>query len=270
MQIVRKVSELKAAIKALRQRCKIIGLVPTMGAVHEGHLSLVDIARKNSDGVIATIFVNPAQFGKNEDLSSYPRDEDGDIAKFNEYRVDIVYTPPVSEIYPEGFSTIINTGEIGGILCGAYRPGHFDGVATIVTKLFNQIKPNIAVFGEKDYQQLVIIKKLVKDLDMDVDIIGGKTVREKDGLAISSRNRYLSPEERKIAPGLYKTMLNIKVGKITIEEAKSNLLESGFAKIDYIEVRDALTLGEPKGKETRLLAAAYLGKTRIIDNIAII
>ncbi len=269
MQIVRRVSELKAAIKALRQRCKIIGLVPTMGALHKGHLALVDIAKEKSDGVIATIFVNPAQFGKNEDLSSYPRDEGGDIEKFKERQVNILYIPAVSEIYPEGFSTTIFVGNLGNMLCGAYRPGHFDGVATIVTKLFNQIKPDIAVFGEKDYQQLVIIKKLVRDLDMDIDIIPGLIIRDEDGLALSSRNRYLSEEERKIAPNLYKALLDIKSGKLKIDEAKSYLLKIGFSKVDYIEIRDAKTLGEPGKSNNRILAAAHIGKTRLIDNIEV-
>jgi pantoate--beta-alanine ligase len=256
-----------------------VALVPTMGAIHAGHLQLVAEAKKNASKIVVSIFVNPTQFGPNEDFASYPRTLERDIQLLAEAGVDLVWSPSVSEMYPEGFATSLHVTGISEPLCGAFRPGHFDGVATVVAKLFLQIRPDIALFGEKDYQQLCLIRRLVKDLNMNVEVLGVPTVRERDGLALSSRNQYLSEKERKIAPKLYailqQTASHIRSGaevKDMLGLANKEILAAGFSDIDYIELRaeDSLALYKSATKESlRLLVAAWLGKTRLIDNVRV-
>ena len=268
MIIVRTKKDLRESISNLRAARNKIALVPTMGALHEGHISLVDIAKQYADSVVVSIFVNPTQFGANEDFSKYPRTEQADLEKLENAGVAVVYIPSVEEIYAQDAATSVHVADISKELCGATRVGHFDGVATIVTKLFMQTQPDYAVFGEKDYQQLHIIKQFTRDLDIPVKIIPAPIMREVDGLAMSSRNRYLSESERGIAGIFYKTLQEIANG-LDIETAKSQLLAAGFAKIDYIELRDAVTLKPTDKKQnSRLLAAVFLGKTRLLDNIA--
>lgn len=256
-----------------------MALIPTMGALHAGHLSLVAQAKEQADKVIATIFVNPTQFGPNEDYSRYPRTEKADIAALESVNVDAVYLPSVDAIYPDGFSTGISVSGITSILCGAARPGHFDGVATVVCKLLLQALPDIAIFGEKDYQQLQVIRRMVADLNLPVRIQGAPIIRESDGLAMSSRNRYLSQTERKIAPTLYEILLKaanlLKKNNGRSSEILPNMINeivvSGFTSVDYLELRSAnnLTLLETLSEPARLLVAARLGSTRLIDNIAV-
>lgn len=278
-KIVKRVKALRKQVGKWREAGKSIALVPTMGALHEGHLSLVKLAGKKCDKVIVSIFVNPTQFGPNEDLSRYPRDEDGDLAKLNDAGTDLVWAPSVAEMYPDGFSTGVTPGSAANDLEGAFRPHHFAGVATVCCKLFSQVTPDFAVFGEKDYQQLCVLRQMVRDLDLPLKLVAGKTKREKDGLALSSRNAYLSEAERAIAPKLYATLselaLDIAEGADVasrVKEAQRRLKAAGFTKVDYVEVRDADTLEAPdleNGRPARMLAAAWLGKTRLIDNIAI-
>jgi pantoate--beta-alanine ligase len=278
MEIVRTKSMLREAIRRQRALGKAIGLVPTMGALHDGHVSLVTLAKQHAQAVVASIFVNPTQFGPNEDFSRYPRSEADDVARLEAAGAEIAYIPGVEEIYPPGFNTRIEVPGISDELCGAFRPGHFSGVATVVTKLFQQVTPDVAVFGEKDYQQLHIIRQTVRDLDMTVRIIGAPILREPDGLAMSSRNRYLSGLERPIAAALYR-LLNDAVGKMRAGDAVDKvlaatlqaLLDAGFSKVDYVELRDSATLRPVNmiAQPARLLAAAHLGKTRLIDNIVV-
>lgn len=256
-----------------------IGLVPTMGALHDGHLSLVRLARQKAERVIVSIFVNPTQFGEGEDLERYPRDEAGDFKKLRALDVDAVWMPSAKTMYPDGFATTIVPAGAADGLEGAFRPQHFAGVATVCCKLFNQVSPDVVVFGEKDFQQLAVIRQLVRDLDMATKVVGGKTERAKDGLALSSRNRYLTDAERGIAPVLYATLRaaadRVKAGgrTRTIEaKAARDLIDAGFKKVDYVAIRDAATLGpyQPGQKQAgRILAAAWLGKTRLIDNCRI-
>jgi pantoate--beta-alanine ligase len=255
---------------------KRLALVPTMGALHAGHLSLVEHAKTLADTVAMTIFVNPKQFGPNEDFAKYPRALENDINLAEKAGVEIIYAPDVDDLYPEGYSTSVSAGPLSTQLCGKFRPGHFDGVATVVSKLLLRAMPHVAVFGEKDYQQLCIIRRVVDDLDIAVDIVGAPTVRESDGLAMSSRNTYLTASERAIAPKLYDTLVNtgrdIIMGNITpkaaIADATKLLTALGF-KVDYLELRDSDTLSPMDDFEppARLLVAAWLGKTRLIDNI---
>ena len=207
--IVRTVAELRADRAKWRKAGEKIALVPTMGALHQGHLSLVALAKEKADRAVVSIFVNPIQFGPREDFHLYPRDEAGDLAKLAAAGADLVFIPDVAEMYPAGFSTRINVGDLTEDLCGAARPNHFDGVATVVAKLLLQCAPDVAIFGEKDYQQLLVIRRMVRDLNLPVEILGGPIVREKDGLALSSRNAYLSPAERRIAPLLHQTIAQV-------------------------------------------------------------
>ncbi len=274
---VRTVGDLRRRLGPWRESGERIALVPTMGALHEGHLSLVMLATNHADRVVTSIFVNPIQFGPREDFHRYPREQAGDLAKLEKAGADLVFTPDTAEMYPEGFSTKVTVGDLTEDLCGAARPNHFDGVATVVTKLLLQCAPDLAVFGEKDYQQLLVIKRLVRDLNIPVEIIGAPIVREKDGLALSSRNAYLSPAERKIAPLLYQTIFAVAAdlakgrGANDAAEAGRFKLEATGFRVDYVAIRDPETLKPLSGpvQQARVLAAAYLGRTRLIDNVAV-
>lgn len=275
LPIVRRVADLRRRIAEFRAAAEAVGLVPTMGALHEGHLSLVRRAKADNDRVLATIFVNPTQFGPNEDLKAYPRDEAGDAAKLAGAGCDLLFAPDVAEMYPVGFVTTVAVGELTTHLCGAARPGHFAGVATIVTKLLLQAMPTRAYFGEKDFQQLQVIKRLVRDLDVPVEIVGVPIVRESDGLAMSSRNRYLSPDDRGKAAALPRIMretaLELAQGAVAapvLQRAKSRFEEAGFTRLDYLELCDEAKL-QPLAAAvpgSRLFVAAHLGRTRLIDN----
>ncbi|MDX1974371.1 MAG: pantoate--beta-alanine ligase [Rickettsiales bacterium] len=267
----------QSALTELARLGKRIALVPTMGALHEGHASLVRIARQHADAVAVSVFVNPKQFGVNEDFDKYPRTLESDIHTLREAGVSLVYAPPIQDIYPEGYATTVSVSGLDSILCGASRPGHFNGVATVVTKLLLRTLPHVAIFGEKDYQQLCIIRRLVTDLDMPIQIIGAPIMREDDGLALSSRNRYLTPEERAIAPTLYRTLTamaarleNGEALAAVLEDGKKQITAAGF-KLDYLDARAEGTLAalDTLNGPARLLVAAWLGKTRLIDNITV-
>jgi pantoate--beta-alanine ligase len=260
-----------------RARGETVVLVPTMGALHAGHRALVTRARELGRRVVVSIFVNPTQFGPNEDFSRYPRDLASDLAILTEAEVDAAYTPSVATMYPEGFATSLQVAGLTEGLCGAFRPGHFAGVATVVTKLVNQVAPDIALFGEKDFQQLQVIRRAVRDLDIPVDIRGVPTLREADGLALSSRNRYLSQAERAVAPRLHAVLVQVAEGlrdggtaTPLVAEGQAALAAAGFAP-QYLAVVDAESLApvERASGATRVLAAAYLGRTRLIDNVAV-
>ena len=251
-------------------------MVPTMGALHDGHLSLIHIASMQADRVIATLFVNPTQFGPNEDFDRYPRDEAADLSMFSANGVDVVFAPPPDEIYPPGDATRVSVEGIGDSLDGEHRPGFFTGVATVVARLFTIGRPDCAIFGEKDYQQLQVIRRMAKDLHLGVRVLGGPTIREPDGLAMSSRNRYLSTAERAVAPVLHQTILATAEAVATGAEpgseeqaAVERLKTAGFGEIDYVTVCDAHTLDPyvDRNRPIRVLAAAWLGKTRLIDNV---
>ncbi len=276
MTLIQNFEALQNALLKQAQAGKTIALVPTMGALHAGHGSLITLAREYADTVLVSIFVNPTQFGKNEDFSTYPRTLDSDVALAKKMGAEIIYAPGVEDMYPDGFTTSISAGKISTILCGKFRPGHFDGVATVVAKLFLRIMPHVAIFGMKDYQQLCVIERMAQDLDIPVGIRPAPIVREQDGLAMSSRTAYLSQEERQTSPLLYQTLQQvakeIKYSGVADALAKgiTDLTAHGF-KIDYLELCDATTL-EPLtevAEDARLLVAAWLGKTRLIDNIAI-
>ncbi len=274
---VRTVRELRARVAAWRGAGETVALVPTMGAIHDGHLSLVALAKSLAGRVVTSLFVNPLQFGPREDFSAYPRDEARDSTILAAAGSDLLYAPEAAEMYPQGFSTKVSVGDLTEDLCGASRPNHFDGVATVVTKLLLQCAPDKAIFGEKDYQQLLVIKRFVRDLNIPVEIIGGAIMREADGLALSSRNAYLSPDERKAAPVLYETIrqvaLDLAQGRGADDAcgaARFKLEAAGF-RVDYVAVRDPETLEPLHGpvKQARVLAAVHLGKTRLIDNVAV-
>ena len=280
MKIIKKIAEMQKIANDLRQQGKSIGFVPTMGYLHEGHLSLMKCARKENDVVVISIFVNPTQFVPGEDYERYPRDEEGDIKKAKEVGVDIVFIPDVKDMYPDGYSTYVEEKVLSAGLCGARRPGHFKGVTTIVAKLFNIVKPHRAYFGKKDYQQLRVIERMARDLNFDIEIIGCPIVREPDGLAMSSRNVYLSQEERKSALCLYKSLLlaqnMIKKGgkkPAIIKKAMEEFIlkHPHVKKIDYIEIVDRYTL-QPADKLTgnELIAlAVFVGPARLIDNMEV-
>jgi pantoate--beta-alanine ligase len=277
--VIQKLPALRRAVVALRARGDKIALVPTMGALHEGHISLVRVAQRRVDRVIISIFVNPTQFAPNEDLSTYPRTFAADLAALAKLKVDLVWSPAVETMYPAGFATrIVPKGAAAAGLEDAIRPQFFSGVATVVAKLLIQCEPDIALFGDKDYQQLKVVTQLVRDLGLKTRIVGAPIVREHDGLALSSRNRYLSPGERQAAPMLYRVLKEcaetIAAGApiaVVLEKGRNTLAQAGF-RPDYLEARHADTLAPltgSRGEPIRLLVAARLGKTRLIDNVAV-
>ncbi len=278
--VARRLAELRATVAAWRAAGLSVGLVPTMGALHRGHASLVEHARAKCDRVIVSIFVNPTQFGPNEDLDAYPRREAEDLALLGTLGVDLAWTPLLDEMYPAGFSTRIAVGPLAQGLCGPFRPGHFDGVATVVTKLLDQTQATSAYFGEKDYQQLLIVRRVARDLDLPVDIVGLPTIREPDGLALSSRNAYLSPAGRAQAAVLIQVL---RAGAAAaraadpppveriLADSRARLSAAGFDAIDYVAICDAETLEpvETLSRPARMFAAARIGATRLIDNVPI-
>ncbi len=276
---VRSVADLRAQVRAWRQDGLRVGFVPTMGALHRGHLSLVETALTRVDRVVASVFVNPSQFGPNEDFQAYPRQETTDAGLLGGAGAHLLFAPTVPEMYPPGFATTVTVTGISSGLCGDIRPGHFAGVATVVTKLLLQALPDVAVFGEKDYQQLQVIRRLVRDLDIPVEVIGAPTVRESDGLALSSRNAYLSPEQRAIAPAIYRVLTGLAdrlrgsgaAAAPLLAAGAEDLLRAGFASVDYLELRDAEDLAPlaQADRPARLLVAARLGKARLIDNLGV-
>jgi len=278
MNTVKTVRELRAAVARARGEGKRIGFVPTMGNLHSGHAALVTKAAQRADFVVASIFVNPLQFGAGEDLDKYPRTLAADQEKLLEAGCQLLFAPTVEEMYPDGMAvqTRVSVPQLSEGLCGASRPGHFEGVATVVSKLFNMVQPDLAVFGEKDFQQLAVIRAMVRDLNMPIQIIGEPTVRAEDGLALSSRNGYLSAEQRAAAPALYRVLSAmaeaIRRGQrdfaALIADGQAQLDAAGFRK-DYLEVRHALTLrpAQVDDRDLVVIAAAYLGNTRLIDNL---
>jgi pantoate--beta-alanine ligase len=282
LQTVNRLANLREAVDTLRAKGPV-ALVPTMGALHEGHLTLVRKAKKRATSVVVSIFVNPTQFGPNEDLDAYPRQITEDSRMLEAEGVDLLWAPPVEEVYPSGFATTVSVSGVSERLCGASRPGHFDGVATVVCKLFNQVRPDVALFGEKDWQQLAVIRRMAYDLDLTQPrasgIMGVPTVREIDGLALSSRNRYLSIEDRRRAAvlpqALREAVARIERGEdvsAALIALKKALLDGGFASVDYAELADAGSLealAAPGPHPARLFVAARIGGTRLIDNVPV-
>lgn len=282
VEIIRTRKDMQAKVRAWKAAGETVGFVPTMGALHEGHLSLVEKARENSTRTVASIFVNPTQFAPGEDFDTYPRREEEDVAKLASVNCDAVYLPSVAEMYPEGSVTNVRVESLSDLLDGIHRPHFFYGVATVVARLFLHVQPDVAVFGEKDYQQLQVIRRMVHDLGFPTLVIGGATRRDPDGLAQSSRNLYLSPEERcqagAVFAALHRASVRLSLGarpSNALAEAEGHLRAAGFGKIDYVTLVDPATLlalpDAPlrEGTEARLLAAAWLGKTRLIDNISV-
>ncbi|MBE2295761.1 MAG: pantoate--beta-alanine ligase [Phycisphaerales bacterium] len=283
MQILNTIAELRAQVAAWRRAGERVAFVPTMGNLHPGHIRLVERAREQAPRTVASIFVNPMQFGANEDYAGYPRTLENDGRQLEAVGLDLLFAPPLAEIYPRPLEqmTQVAVPELSAILCGASRPGHFNGVTTVVSKLFNQVQPDVAVFGEKDWQQLLIIRRMVADLDIPVEIVGVPIVREADGLAMSSRNGYLSAQERAIAPKLYATLQatveRLQEGErdyaVLEAEAKTRLAAAGF-RPDYFEIRGSDDLQRPTAETQavsalRIFAAAWLGRARLIDNLAV-
>lgn len=279
MRVIEKISDIKAVIRSQKKSGRTIGLVPTMGYLHEGHVSLAKASKAENDFTVMSIFVNPAQFGVNEDFNKYPRDIDRDLQIAENAGVDIIFAPSVEEVYPNGYKTYVNVEDITGILCGKTRIGHFKGVTTIVNKLFNIIEPDKAYFGQKDAQQAIVIKKMVKDLNMNLEIVTCPIIREKDGLAMSSRNVYLSPEERKgalvLSESLFKAEAMIKDGERKkdkiIELIKNKISAEKLASIEYIEVLKADNLEDIQEIDCKVLIALAVrfGATRLIDNVIV-
>ncbi|WP_294256793.1 pantoate--beta-alanine ligase [uncultured Sphingomonas sp.] len=277
MQTVRQIDDLRQALDAFRSEGARLAFVPTMGALHDGHMALVEAAKRAGSRVIVSIFVNPIQFGPNEDLAKYPRREQADSRLLANAGVDLLWMPTPEIMYPEGFATSVRVSGVSEPLDGAHRPGHFDGVATVVSKLFHQVQPHVALFGEKDWQQLQVIRRMVADLDMAVEIQGVPTQREDDGLALSSRNAYLMPEDRARAVALPRALgaaaKTIGEGgdrEAALVQAQESLSAAGF-EVDYVALVDAESLSAPiEGRPMRLLAAARIGGTRLIDNIPVL
>ncbi|WP_337843028.1 pantoate--beta-alanine ligase [Rheinheimera sp.] len=280
MKIIQDIHELRATVRAWRQAGERIAFVPTMGNLHQGHFSLIDVARQQADRVIASIFVNPMQFGPTEDLDNYPRTLQQDCEGLTAHQADAVFTPTPQLMYPRGLDvqSYVEVPQLGDHHCGGSRAGHFRGVSTIVTKLFNLVQPDVACFGQKDYQQLAIIRQMVTDLSMPIEIIGVPTCRAEDGLALSSRNGYLSAEQRAVAPALYQSLQWLKAQLVSgatdlralEQQTKQRLQQAGF-RPDYLNISNQLTLEPAKlaSEPLVVLAAAYLGTTRLIDNIEI-
>ncbi|MCO5070754.1 MAG: pantoate--beta-alanine ligase [Rhizobiaceae bacterium] len=278
VSIVRTVADLREVVGEWRALGLKVGVVPTMGALHEGHLSLVRAAFKRADRVIVTLFVNPTQFDNATDLGAYPRTEETDAAKLASVKADVLFAPDVSEMYPSGFATSISVRGVSEGLCGTYRPGHFDGVATVVAKLLLQTTADLAFFGEKDFQQLQVVRRLVRDLDIHTEIVGCPTIREPDGLAMSSRNIRLTADQRQVAPHLAEVLFSA-AEKLAIGEraqrvlatSREALLSAGFERVEYLELRsaDGLLPLETASEPARLLAAAWLGGVRLIDNVSV-
>ncbi len=276
--IVRTLADLRRMTRGWRQAGESIGVVPTMGALHDGHLSLVARAKEMADRVIVTIFVNPKQFNNPDDLANYPRTEHEDARKLARFAVDAIYVPDGAQMYPDGFATNVRVAGLTDVLCGAHRPGHFDGVATVVAKLFLQTSADFAFFGEKDFQQLQVVRRMARDLDIPVEVVGCPTIREIDGLAMSSRNLLLSDQARARAAGLNAVMeemaeklaLGVSINDLR-SDAEARLKASGFGDIDYLEMRtlDTLALIERATEPARLFAAASIAGVRLIDNIAV-
>ncbi len=281
-EIVRTRADLQAKVRAWQAAGETIGFVPTMGALHGGHLSLIEKAKENASRTIASIFVNPTQFAPGEDFDTYPRDTEKDCAKLASVGCDLVYLPTVEEMYPDGNTTNVRVEGMSDLLDGVYRPHFFYGVATVVARLFLHVSPDVAVFGQKDYQQLQIIRRMVRDLGFPVTILGGETRRDPDGLAQSSRNLYLSPDERRTAgamqAALHRASMRLKAGALpsdALEEARAFIIKAGFNSLDYVSLVDPDTLLDlpedtplKPGQIARLLGAAWMGKTRLIDNIS--
>lgn len=279
MQIIREMSDLGEALREWREAGLTIALVPTMGALHAGHMALVDAARERADRVVASIFVNPLQFGPSEDLDRYPRQEAEDARLLEHHGCDLLWMPTAAQLYPPGFATTVSVSGVSERWDGAARPGHFAGVATVVAKLFTAVRPDLAYFGEKDFQQLAVIRRMTADLGLGVTIYGVETVRDADGLALSSRNAYLSAEERARALALPQALQQAREAilggervKAALDDAKRRLSEAGFSRTDYFALVDAATLEplEAPSGEMRLIAAAVIGTTRLIDNIRVI
>jgi pantoate--beta-alanine ligase len=278
VQIVRDIETLRAAISELRSEAATIAFVPTMGALHAGHMALVAEGRRRASHVVASIFVNPTQFAADEDLSTYPRREAGDAKMLEDEGCALLWQPDVATMYPDGAGIEVRAGSLGDGLDGAARPGHFDGVATVVARLFGQVRPDIALFGEKDFQQLAVIRQMVRDRGLNVEVVAVPTQRDADGLALSSRNAYLTEEERQSARALPRALGEaaaaiLRGGEVAgaLAAAKERLAKAGFDPIDYVELRDSETL-EPVtavDRPARLLAAARIGRTRLIDNLAV-
>ena len=277
IELIKTPAEMRARSEAWRAAGKRIAFVPTMGYLHQGHVSLLDEGRRRGDVLVLSIFVNPTQFGPKEDLSRYPRDLDGDLAKAERAGVDVAYVPEAAAMYPSGYQTFVEVEELQKGLCGASRPGHFRGVATVVLKLFHAVQPHVALFGRKDYQQLRVLSRMVLDLDLGVDVVGLPIVREPDGLAMSSRNAYLSPDERLRALALSRALVAARVsfeqgerdaGRL-VDCARSTLHMTPGVRLDYLELRDAESLAELHGRVARpavMAVAAFVGATRLIDN----
>lgn len=278
MEVIRGVRELQERSEGWRRAGLTVGMVPTMGYLHEGHLSLVDIACEKADRVVVSIFVNPKQFGPTEDLGRYPRDEEGDLAKLAARGVAVAFIPDVDEIYPEGYETYVDCNRLPSHLCGARRDGHFKGVLTVVAKLFNACMPHLAVFGEKDYQQFLVIKRMARDLNLPVEVLSGPTVREEDGLAMSSRNSYLDSEERPAATALHRALTRAvqlvtsgMVDAIMVRQAMTEIIEQAGGRVDYVAIVHPETLDELQtiNEQAHAAVAVFFGKTRLIDNMRI-
>lgn len=279
MRIAETIPALREILKPARRDGRSIGFVPTMGALHEGHFSLIERSRSDCAVTAVSIFVNPLQFGPKEDLAAYPRPLEADLAGCEMRGVDVVFRPSVAAMYSEGVTTRVQTGRVAEMLCGRYRPGHFDAVATVVAKLFNIVQPDAAYFGEKDYQQLVVVRRIVADLSIPVHIVACPTVRERDGLALSSRNSYLTDDERRRVPAIYAALQHgaeaIRRGQHDAEPVIAQMTErirsAGAARIDYVSIVDPQTLEDVTrmDRPVRLCVAAYFGATRLIDNLGV-